>query len=296
MRSPRSLLELLQRQSRSSSGDVADAAPPPLAVPPALVTDQTGSTGRNWEHADLLRAVESYLSSWARSSEFVALWSQWRTDTDEGPEEAGGGHAVRRPIDPRTGPLGGLVTPVVEAPTIMYLWRQCIARSLLYGPYGVAEGLRRHDAVRSALGWTELRCCAPISAVPAWDVRGTEKAERCHRYWLGAVEAATSPSDDAGSPRWPSVVADRATAASAEGASGDPPAQDAEPMATERPRLRLLTREHPHPPARGDSGRGPLFSAADSCHGGSRPVVRDEKANPQGELSRGVDDVPQRAA
>ncbi len=297
MRSPRSLLGRLQRQSRSSSDVVVDAAPLPPAEPLALVTEQTGSTGRNWEHAESLRAIESYLRSWAHSSEFIALWSEWRTDTDEGPEEAGGGHAVRRPIDPKTGPLGAFVTPVTQSPTVVHLWRQCIAQSLLHGPYGIVDGLRRHDVVGSVLGWTGPRRHVPVSAVRAWDVRGTEGMTQCHRYWSGAVGAWTCLRDDTRSPRSLSVVADTPATASMEDAGGDPAACDAEPRATGRPGLRLLLQEHLHLPAWRDNGEGSPSSTADHCHSGSQPVVlSEENADPQGELSRGVDDAPQRAA
>ena len=296
MRSPRSLLRLLQRQPRSSSGAVADTAPPLPTGPPALVTDQTGSAGRNWEHADFLGAVESYLRSWAYSSEFIALWSQWRTHTDEGPEEAGGGHSARRPIDPKTGPLGGLVTPVTQVPTVVRLWRGCIAESLLHGPCTVVDGLRRYDAVRSVLAWAGLRRHARVGAVLVWDVRGTEGTEQCRRYWSRAVEASTCVRGDIRSPRWLSVVADTATAASVEDAGDDPSPCGAEPLATEQPELRLLLQEHLHLPARSDNGEGSPFSTADHCHSESQSVVlRDEKANPQGELSQGVDDASQTA-
>jgi hypothetical protein len=297
VRSPRSLRGLLQRQSRRSSGAVADTAPPRPTEPATDVVDQTGSTGRNWEHADSLRAIESYLRSWAHSSEFIALWSEWRTRTDEGPEEAGGGHAVRRPIDPKTGPLGGFVTPVTQIPTVVRLWRQCIAESLVHGPCRVVDELRRHDAVRSVLGWTGLRRHAPVSAVRAWDVRETEGMKQGHRYRSRAAGVPTRLGGDARSPRWLSVVADTTATASMEDAGGDPSARDAEPMVTERPGLRLLPREHLHRPALSDNGQGSPSSTADHCHSGSQPVVLwDDKADPQGELSRGVDDASQRAA
>jgi hypothetical protein len=297
VRFPRSLLRLLQQQSRSSSGAVADTAPPPPTGARALASDQTGSAGRNWEYADSLTAIESYVRSWAGSSEFIALWSEWRTRTDEGPEEAGGGHSVRRPIGPKTGPLGGRVTPETQVLTVVRLWRLCIAESLLHGPCRIGDGLRRHDAVGYALARAGLRRHAPVSAVLPWDLRATEGRRQCPRDWSGAERALPRIGGDARPPSGLPTAAGTTTAASMEDAGGDPSARDAKPMATERPWLRLLPREHLHLPARSDNGEGSPSSTADPCRSGSEPVVLwDEKANPQEELSQGVDDASQRAA
>jgi hypothetical protein len=288
VRFPRYLLERFPRRSQTSGVAGAAASSPPSPAALAFVTDRTGSTGRNWEHADDLQEIELFVASWAGWGDFVALWSQWRTRDDEGPEEAGGGQPVRLPNGPKTGPLGGRFTRMGPQPAILVSVNgRCITLALQGGDVILVCRLSRYGLIPSGVK-------AVLVSLPK--TRRNERGSRGLHLSRG-MEAAGGPDGGHRSPRRLSVVSDATAATPAEAAAVKASAVDGGRMVAGRPGPRRPPQERLHQHARSDNGAGPSFSIAGHSKSGTQSAVfLGEKSNPRGELSQGVDDASQRAA
>ncbi len=91
------------------------AVPAPLSVPAGVdegrpqeeLAELPTTISRDWEHADLLASVESFVSSWGEWSTFVQLCSKLRGGEPRDPGDEPSGGQLVRPIGPRPGSPGG---------------------------------------------------------------------------------------------------------------------------------------------------------------------------------------------